>query len=189
MRIGIWIYSVLKNHPNTNTNIIWFQNISRIQIRISLFSLNYLNIIWIPNYSLTSDPHRGYQLEQLKRQLSLFHVMFLCFIYPHSPLLAELLRWRVKGKQASLIMSLPPSSIRKSVENMIIMITTIIMKMSWKSQKGKCSISSSCCRCPSLAMATWFGHLSGGTLVGRSFSNTWKHFHHMIHWYLMLLSW
>ena len=47
-------YSVLKNHPNTNTNIIRFENISRIRIRISLFGLNYSNIIRIPNYSLTS---------------------------------------------------------------------------------------------------------------------------------------
>ena len=45
----------MKNHPNTNTNIIRFENISRIRIRISLFGLNYSNIIRIPNYSLTSD--------------------------------------------------------------------------------------------------------------------------------------
>ena len=48
-------YSVLKNHPNTNTNIIRFENITRIRIRISLFGLNYSNIIRIPNYSLTSE--------------------------------------------------------------------------------------------------------------------------------------
>ena len=45
----------MKNHPNTNTNIIRFENIFRIRIRISLFGLNYSNIIRIPNYSLTSD--------------------------------------------------------------------------------------------------------------------------------------
>ena len=48
-------YSVLKNHLNTNTNIIRFENILRIRIRISLFGLNYSNIIRIPNYSLTSE--------------------------------------------------------------------------------------------------------------------------------------
>ena len=48
-------YSVLKNHPNTNTNSIRFENICRIRIRISLFGLNYSNTIRIPNYSLTSD--------------------------------------------------------------------------------------------------------------------------------------
>ena len=48
-------YSVFKNHPNTNTNIIRFENIFRIRIRISLFGLNYSNIIRIPNYSLTSE--------------------------------------------------------------------------------------------------------------------------------------
>ena len=53
MRIRIRIYSVLKNHPNTNT--IWLKNICQIRrIRISLFGLNYSNTIWIPNYSLTS---------------------------------------------------------------------------------------------------------------------------------------
>ena len=49
-------YSVLKNHPNTNTNSIRFENICRIRIRISLFGLNYSNTIRIPNYSLTSAP-------------------------------------------------------------------------------------------------------------------------------------
>ena len=47
------IYLVLKNHPNTN--IIRFENICRIWIRISLFSFNNSNIIWIPNYMLTSE--------------------------------------------------------------------------------------------------------------------------------------
>ena len=56
MRIRIRIYSVLKNHPNTNTNTIRFENICRIRIRISLFGLNYSNTIRIPNYSLTSAP-------------------------------------------------------------------------------------------------------------------------------------
>ena len=46
-RILIQIYSVLKNHPNTNKNIIWFENICRI--RISLFGLNYSNSNQIPN--------------------------------------------------------------------------------------------------------------------------------------------
>ena len=63
----------LKNHPNTNTNIIRFEKITRIRIRI-LFGLkkitririririlvlilNYLNNIQIPNYSLTSASH------------------------------------------------------------------------------------------------------------------------------------
>ena len=55
MRIRIRIYSVLKNHPNTNTNSIRFENVCRIRIRISLFGLNYSNTIRIPNYSLTSD--------------------------------------------------------------------------------------------------------------------------------------
>ena len=43
-------YSVWKNHPNTNTNIIRFENIDRIRIRIFWYSNN----IRIPNYSLTS---------------------------------------------------------------------------------------------------------------------------------------
>ena len=48
-------YSVLKNHPNTNTNTIRFENIYRIRIRILVFGPNYSNNIRIPNYSLTSD--------------------------------------------------------------------------------------------------------------------------------------
>ena len=55
MRIQIRIYSVLKNHPNTNTDSIRFENICRIRIRISLFGLNYSNTIRILNYSLTSE--------------------------------------------------------------------------------------------------------------------------------------
>ena len=47
-------YSVLKNHPNTNTNTIRFENIYRIRIRILVFGPNYSNNIRIPNYSLTS---------------------------------------------------------------------------------------------------------------------------------------
>ena len=42
-----------KNHLDTNTNSIRFENICRI--RISLCGLNYSNTIPIPNYSLTSD--------------------------------------------------------------------------------------------------------------------------------------
>ena len=56
MRIRIRIYSVLKNNLNTNTNSIRFENICRIRIRISLFGLNYSNIIRIQNHSLTTGP-------------------------------------------------------------------------------------------------------------------------------------
>ena len=47
-------YSVWENHPNTNTNNIWFQKVTRIRIRILVFGLKYSNNIRIPNYSLTS---------------------------------------------------------------------------------------------------------------------------------------
>ena len=40
-------------------NIIWFWKITRI--RISLFGLNYSNIIWISNYSLTYVWWRGWR--------------------------------------------------------------------------------------------------------------------------------
>ena len=45
----------LKNHPNTNTNIIRFEKFTRIQIQILVFGLKYSNNIRIPNYSLTPD--------------------------------------------------------------------------------------------------------------------------------------
>ena len=48
-------YSGWKNRPNTNTNIIRFENIDRIRIRILVFGPNYSNNIRIPNYSLTSE--------------------------------------------------------------------------------------------------------------------------------------
>ena len=48
-------YSVWENHPNTNTNNIRFQKVTRIRIRILVFGLKYSNNIRIPNYSLTSD--------------------------------------------------------------------------------------------------------------------------------------
>ena len=54
-------YSVMKNHPNTNS--IRIENICRIRIRISLFRLNYSNTIWIPNYSLTSDHQYDWLLQ------------------------------------------------------------------------------------------------------------------------------
>ena len=40
-----------------NANIIRLEKIDRIRIRILVFGLNYLNIIQIPNYSLTSASH------------------------------------------------------------------------------------------------------------------------------------
>ena len=46
--------------PNTNTNIIWFEKITQIRIRILLLGLNYSNNIQIPNYSLTSASHGGH---------------------------------------------------------------------------------------------------------------------------------
>ena len=54
-RIRLRILFDLKNRPNTNTNIIRFGKITRIRIRILVFGLNYSNNIRIPNYSLTSD--------------------------------------------------------------------------------------------------------------------------------------
>ena len=50
-------YSVWKNRPNTNTNIIWLEKITRIRIQILVLGLNYSNNIQIPNYSLTSASH------------------------------------------------------------------------------------------------------------------------------------
>ena len=50
-------YSVWKNRPNTNTNIIRFEKIDRVRIRILVLGLNYSNNIQIPNYSLTSASH------------------------------------------------------------------------------------------------------------------------------------
>ena len=50
-------YSVWKNLPNTNTNIIRFEKITRIRMRILVLGLNYSNNIQIPNYSLTSASH------------------------------------------------------------------------------------------------------------------------------------
>ena len=59
-------YSVWKNRPNTNTNIItniiWLEKITRIRIRILVFGLNYSNNIRIPNYSLTSDCSQRWQM-------------------------------------------------------------------------------------------------------------------------------
>ena len=53
-------YSVWKNWPNTNTNIIQLEKITRIRIRILLLGLNYSNNIQILNYSLTSASHGGH---------------------------------------------------------------------------------------------------------------------------------
>ena len=50
-------YLVCKTRSNTNMNIVWFEKITRIRIRILVFSLNYSNNIRIPNYSLTSVTH------------------------------------------------------------------------------------------------------------------------------------
>ena len=50
-------YSVWKNPPNMNTNIIRFGKITRIRIQILVFGLNYSNNIQIPNYLLTSVIH------------------------------------------------------------------------------------------------------------------------------------
>ena len=50
-------YSVWKNHPNTNTNIIRFEKITWIRIRILEVGLNYSNNFRIPNYLLTSVTH------------------------------------------------------------------------------------------------------------------------------------
>ena len=47
-------HSVWKYRPNTNTNIIRLEKITRIWIRILVFGLNHSNNIQIPNYSLTS---------------------------------------------------------------------------------------------------------------------------------------
>ena len=47
-------YSVWKYRPNTNTNIILLEKITRIRIRILVFGLNYSNNIRIPKYSLIS---------------------------------------------------------------------------------------------------------------------------------------
>ena len=43
-----------ENHPNTNTNNIRFQKVTRIRIRILVFGHKYSNNIRILNYSLTS---------------------------------------------------------------------------------------------------------------------------------------
>ena len=56
-RIRIRILFDLKNRPNTNTNIIRFGKITRIRIRILVFGLNYSNNIRIPNYLLTTVTH------------------------------------------------------------------------------------------------------------------------------------
>ena len=50
-------YSVWKKQPNTNTNVIQLEKITRIWIQILVLGLNYLNNIQIPNYSLTSASH------------------------------------------------------------------------------------------------------------------------------------
>merc|ERR1711978_419595 len=46
-------YSVSKNHPNTNTNIIRFENINRIRIRIFWYS-NIIRIIF--EYRIIRSP-------------------------------------------------------------------------------------------------------------------------------------
>ena len=53
-------YLTFQKWPNTNTNIIWFEKITRIWMRILVLGLNYSNNIQIPNYSLTSASHGGH---------------------------------------------------------------------------------------------------------------------------------
>ena len=50
-------YSVSKNHPNTNMNIIRFEKITRIQIQTLVFGLNYSNSIQIPKFKYQIFAH------------------------------------------------------------------------------------------------------------------------------------
>ena len=58
-------YSVSQNCPNTNTNNIRFQKVTRLQIRIQVFGLNYSNYIRIPNYLLTAVQNKVNYREHL----------------------------------------------------------------------------------------------------------------------------
>jgi len=49
-------FSIRENGPNTNTNNIRFQEVTRIRIWWLAFGLKYSNDIWIPHYLLTSGP-------------------------------------------------------------------------------------------------------------------------------------
>ena len=61
-------YSIWENYPNTNNILV--EKVTRIRIQMLAFGLNYLNDIWIPNYSVISDSHQIWSLQGVHERLA-----------------------------------------------------------------------------------------------------------------------